>query len=210
MVRFLLYIKHHLPVIWTIAEQINGWLFLVLHKKKVEKTLQEVLGSPCLEDYIFRQLNFQDLVLLETFLKSQSTERLKYFRPHDFDYQSLLRVHNNPGFLMFGVFDNDEMAGYFFLRCFCTRKCFVGRLLDKKYEGKGIGKEMNRIMYNTGWKSGFRVLSTISSDNSLVMRSHAKNPAITVIRKLKNNYVLVEFLEPANNSIPEKTLKYDS
>jgi hypothetical protein len=203
MVRFLLYIKHHLPFIWRLAEQINGRLFCIIHKKRFEKVIQEVLGASCLNHYTFRQLNSQDLKSLETLLMNQPPERVKYFRPHDFDYQSLFKVHNNTGFLMFGVFNGDEMAGYFFLRCFWTRKCFVGRLIDKQYEGKGIGKEMNKIMYNTGWKSGFRVLSTISRDNSLVMRSHANNPSIKILKKLKDNYMLVEFLQPGNNSITD-------
>ena len=173
---------------------MNGRFFNILYKMRFEKVIQEVLGTSSLNGYTFRTLNLQDLTSLEVFLKNQSPERVKYFRPHDFDSRSLIKVHNNPGFLMFGVFNDSEMIGYFFLRCFWTRKCFVGRLLDKRFEGKGIGKEMNRIMYNTGWKSGFRVLSTISSDNILVMRSHANNPSITILKKLKDNYMLVEFL----------------
>lgn len=96
---------------------------------------------------------------------------------------------------MMGVFDKKRLVGYFFLRCFWNRKCFVGRLIDEPYEGKGIGRVMNHIMYNIGWNAGFRVLSTISKKNHLVMKSHANNPSMVVLKELDNDYLLVEFVK---------------
>jgi len=55
---------------------------------------------------------------------------------------------------------------------------------------------MNNIMYNTAWRSGFRCLSTISKNNKLVMRSHANNKALKVLKTLPNDYLLVEFVRP--------------
>lgn len=101
---------------------------------------------------------------------------------------------------MMGVFDGPRMLGYFFLRCFWNRKCFVGRLIDEPYEGKGIGRVMNSIMYNIGWRSGFRVLSTISKNNHLVMKSHASNPLMVVLKELDNDFLFVEFIEGKNET----------
>lgn len=194
MIRLLLYIKHNLPFLWRFAEKINGTLFRLLYKNRFDKIIPGIVGASSFTFYTVRQLCLHDLKSLEAFLGRQPGERVTYFNPHGFDYRSLLAVYNNPGFFMFGVYKEYEMAGYFFLRCFWNRKCFVGRLIDQQYEGRGIGKEMNRVMYNTGWRAGFRVLSTISRNNSLVMRSHASNPCIVVLKELKNNYILVEFL----------------
>jgi hypothetical protein len=91
------------------------------------------------------------------------------------------------------------MAGYFFLRFFMNGKCFVGRLIDKDYRGKHIGKVMNRIMYETAWKMNFRCLSTISKNNQFVMRSHADNQKMVVLKDLQNDYLLVEFLDNKEN-----------
>lgn len=85
--------------------------------------------------------------------------------------------------------------GYFFLRFFWNRKCFVGRLIDEPCEGKGIGRAMNNIMYNIGWRMGFRVMSTISKNNHLVMRSHANNHRMVVLKELADDYLFVEFVE---------------
>jgi hypothetical protein len=95
---------------------------------------------------------------------------------------------------MMGVFEKDKLVGYFFLRCFWNRKCFVGRLIDYNYRGKGIGWIMNNIMYNVAWDSGFRCLSTISRNNKAVMTAHSRNPAMIILKELQNDYMLVEFV----------------
>jgi hypothetical protein len=73
----------------------------------------------------------------------------------------------------------------------------VGRLIDEPYEGKGIGRVMNSIMYNAGWSSGFRVLSTISRNNHWVMKSHANNSTMVILKELDNDFLFVEFKKPA-------------
>ena len=195
MIRVLLYIKHNLPGVWKLTETVNGILFKLLYWKRFNEAVSRVLDSSPVSEYKYRLLHPDDLRSLETLLINQKPERLEYFNPHAFDYKSLLNVRNNPAFFMFGVFEGEELVGYFFLRCFWNRKCFVGRIICPAYEGKGIGKEMNRIMYNTGWMAGFRVLSTISRNNKLVMRSHAGNPYMVVVKELKDNYFMVEFLQ---------------
>jgi hypothetical protein len=108
----------------------------------------------------------------------------------------IIAVYPNPAFLMMGVFDGSRLAGYFFLRCFWNKKCFVGRLVDAPYEGKGLGRAMNGILYPIAWQMGFRCLSTISKNNRDVMRSHAGNPAMRVLKELADDYLLVEFVQP--------------
>jgi len=95
---------------------------------------------------------------------------------------------------MMGAFANERLIGYFFLRFFANRKCFVGRLIDADSRGKGIGQIMNNIMYETAWRLGFRCLSTISNNNKAVIGAHAKNPAMVVLKELPNEYLLVEFV----------------
>ncbi|MFZ2340925.1 MAG: hypothetical protein WAW07_14540, partial [Bacteroidales bacterium] len=191
-------IKHNLPGVWRLAERANGVLFRLIYEDRFKEIIPNVLNASSPGDYTYRLLELNELHSLETFLIKQPSERVEYFKPHGFSFGSLLEAYNNPAFFMFGVFNGEDIIGYFFLRCFLNRKSFVGRIISQNYEGKGIGREMNRIMYNTGWNAGFRVLSTISKNNNLVMRSHAGNPFIVILKELKNNYVLVEFLPRAH------------
>lgn len=194
--KLLLYLKHHFPIIWNWVEWLNSMLFRILHREKFRQVSEAVTGEYSLTGFVFRQLEQEDLSELEKLLSSQSPERVVWFKPHAFDLHTLKKIHANPAFLMMGAFENSRMVGYFFLRCFWNRKCFVGRLIDEHYEGKGIGRVMNNIMYNTAWRSGFRCLSTISKNNKLVMRSHAHNKAMKVLKSLPNDYLLVEFVKP--------------
>jgi hypothetical protein len=195
MVKILLYIKHHLPFLWQVVDWLNSFLFRLLHGKKFQRVAGSVISGHQLPGFEFRQITAKDLPALAKLLADQPKERVAFFKPHNFDIKSLEKTFNNPSFLMMSVFDGPRMVGYFFLRCFWNKKCFVGRLIDKLYEGKGIGRVMNQIMYNIGWDSGFKVLSTISKNNQLVIKSHANNQAMKILKELVNDYLLVEFVK---------------
>jgi hypothetical protein len=196
LVRILIYTKHHLSFIWNLIEGLNAFLFRLMHGRRFKSVVPNVIHYFGLPGYNFRQLVTNDLPALNSLLNKQSPGRLDYFKPHGFDVKSLQKVYKNPSFLMMGAFKGPQLVGYFFLRCFWNRKCFVGRLIDQPYEGKGIGRIMNNIMYNIGWSMNFRVLSTISKNNHLVMRSHSGNKTMRVLKELPNDFLFVEFVKP--------------
>ncbi len=135
-----------------------------------------------------------DLEALHDLIERQGKVRLEYFQPHGFDHESLKRMYANSAFLMFGTFHKQQLIGYFFLRCFWNRKCFVGRLIDQPFERKGIGRIMNQIMYHIAWRSGFRCMTTVSRKNQDIMRSHERNPHAQIVGELANDYLLIEFV----------------
>jgi hypothetical protein len=192
--RILLFIKHRIPWLWIGIDWLNARLYGILQQDNMAQKAERAFDQFKLAGFEFRPLVESELYDLKALLERQKSERLDYFRPHDFDYASLRKMYANPAFLMFGVFSEQRMIGYFFLRCFWNRKCFVGRLLDQPFEGKGIGRVMNQIMYNTAWWSGFRCFTSISRNNRWIMRAHAKNPHAKFISDLANGYQLVEFL----------------
>ena len=194
MERLLLFIKHNVRFLWRIIEWGNGILFSLIYRSRLEEVLRGVFEEVTDSRYNFRKLAQADINGLHLLLNSQDEGDLDYFKPHRFDIKSLERQLKIPSFLMMGAFDGEKMAGYFFLRFFANKKCFVGRLTDKDYRGKGIGRTMNRIMYETAWRMGFRCLSTISRNNTLVMKAHAENRNMVVLKELAGDYMLVEFV----------------
>lgn len=194
MERILLFIKHNVRFLWSVIEWGNGVTFSLMYRSRLEEVLNGVFEEVSDSHYTFRKLVQADLNGLNHLLNSQDKGDLDYFKPHGFDIASLERQIEIPSFLMMGAFDGEKMAGYFFLRFFANKKCFVGRLTDKDYRGKGIGRTMNRIMYETAWRMGFRCLSTISRNNTLVMKAHAENRNMVVLKELAGDYMLVEFV----------------
>lgn len=196
MIRLLLKIKHRLPFLWRGIEQVNSLLFLILHRRRIMANSRACLDRYQLDGFSFRLLTQADSAALSAFLTRQPAARMEFFKPHGFDLQSVTRKAKDPAFLMFGTFRDEALVGYFFLRCFWNRKSFVGRAIDQDWEGQGIGRVMNQILYNTAWGAGFKCLTTISKHNHSVIRSHANNPTSRIIGDLANDYMLVEMVPP--------------
>lgn len=195
MEKLLIFIKHRLGFLWMIIEWVNGLLFQLFYKRTLERSQSRVLTKFADSDFIYRKLLDSDALSLHKLVDSQAPADLDFFKPHGFDMDSIKRQFRNRAFLMMGAFEGEQMVGYFFLRFFANKKCFVGRLIDHKYRGRGIGREMNKIMYNTAWGMNFRCLSTISKNNKAVMGAHAKNQTIRLLKELKDDYMLVEFVK---------------
>ena len=194
MEKLLIFIKHHLRFLWEIIEYINDHLFFRFYYRNMNSVIPKVFKEFTLSNFDIRVLKPRDASLLYELIKIQPENDLKYFKPHGFNIRSIKKQFNKKAFLMMGVFDNEKLVGYFFLRFFANKKCFVGRLIDKDYRGKGIGNVMNDIMYNIAWGMSFRCLSTISKNNKAVIGAHKKNQNMIVLKELKNNYLLVEFI----------------
>ncbi len=198
MIKILIYIKHKLPFIWRMIDCLNAFLFRLLFSRRFNQSIIWAFNEFKLPGFEFRLIESDDLREIKKLIDKQAIGRLEYFKPHKFHLKALKRVQSNPAFVMIGAFEHEEIVGYFFLRCFWNRKCFVGRIIDEPYEGKGIGRVMNNIMYNIAWRSNFRCLSTISKNNQAVMRSHASNKAMKILQELKDDYLLVEFVNPTH------------
>ena len=179
-----------------MIDWLNGLFFKLFFRRKLERILPAVIHKYSCSGITCRKLDLRDINDLFELIESQDPTDLKYFQPHGFDMPSLYSQFKKPSFLMMGAFSESRIIGYFFLRFFSNKKCFVGRLIDKEFRGKGVGSIMNNIMYETGWRMGFRCLSTISRNNKAVMKAHSKNPSLKILRELQNDYLLVEFIKP--------------
>lgn len=199
MEKVLIFIKHHFGLLWRIIDWGNGIVFSLLFKASMERILPGLFHEGETSPYIYRRLELSDAEALHDLIHSQEPSDLKYFSPHDFDLSSIKKQFKNRSFLMMGVFDRKKIVGYFFLRFFANRKCFVGRIIDLKYRGKGIGNQMNRVMYQTAWGMGFRCLSTMSRNNNAVIHAHSRNSNMLVLKELQNDYILVEFVNRSHD-----------
>lgn len=149
MEKLLLFVKHRMSFFWNVIEWTNGTLFNALFASRVNKICAIVLEESLKPPYSFRKLKATDSLALFDLINAQQPCDLEFFKPHGFDLKSIEKQLRKPDFLMMGAFNGDRIVGYFFLRFFINRKCFVGRLIDKEYRGKGIEDTMNRIMYET-------------------------------------------------------------
>ncbi len=102
-------------------------LFSWFFKRRLDRVLPGVFAETAEGVFNYRRLSPEDIPQLHRLLASQHPEDLKYFNPHRFDLHSLVAQGRKPAFLMMGAFAGDKLIGYFFLRFFINKKCFVGR-----------------------------------------------------------------------------------
>lgn len=195
MLRFLIFIKHHCKWLWTFAEYFNGLLVRVFYYNKIECTANNVLKSISLVNYSYRLMEQEDLQEICAFFIRQPKEAYQYFKPHDFDQKTIKRLMRNPAFLMMGVFDGNQIIGYFFLRFFMNKHSFTGYLVDHNYQGQGIAKKMGHAMFKIAWTNGFRTFATVSCDNVRALAAYRAINDFKIVKELPDNYIYIEYLE---------------
>jgi len=210
LLNIIITIKERLPFIWNVFEFINGKLFYY-NNRMIYKSLYyyfDFFNSK--SKFKIKLITISDIRSLMLLIDRLELNQKTFFEPHAFSYRSIKSLIYNKSFIMVGIFDDSKLIGYSFLRCFLNHKCFIGRLVDKDYRRQGIGNIMNEILYNTAWKSGFRIFATISKNNNLVMNAHKNNPYMKRLKDLKEDYLLVEFVKPQNKIIKKHFLNMHS
>ncbi|HIT49052.1 MAG TPA: transcriptional regulator [Candidatus Coprenecus stercoripullorum] len=190
MTAILIFIKHHIPFIWNIVEYINSQLFYILYRKQLEFLGEKYSQS---KDSV-RILRIEDMVALSEFFNKQPADSFEYFKPHAFDYNSLVKKNKDKSFIMIGVFSNNEIIGYGFLRCFFNGKAFRGKIVDISHQGHGIAKQIGSVLTDMATLMHLRLFATISKDNVKSISSSSAVNKIKILKELPDNYIYVEYL----------------
>lgn len=183
-------VKDKLPFIWKVVEFVNEKLFLLRYGKRL-KTLPTCLEK-YQEVYQIKEATLGDTQSMVSFFAKQPEEVYKYFQPHGFDEKSIKRLVKDKANLTFLVYDNKNLVGYYFLRCFFIGKSFLGKMVDHEYQGKGIGKMMCLSAMDVATQLRMRMFETISKDNLSSLYSTQKVLDTKLIEELDNNYIYIE------------------
>ena len=184
------YIQSNMPWLWDIVECGNSAVFSLRYNKKL-KDLPDVLKKNK-NRFSFSMATSEDVSALANFFTNQPEEAFKFFHPHEFDEMTLRKLINRRSFLMFLVRDNEEIVGYFFLRCYANGNAFRGRMVDINRQNQGVGKQMGIVMNEIVKHIGLRMFSSISPDNYSSLASVKSVTDIKIIRTLENGYYYIE------------------
>lgn len=183
-------VKDKLPFIWKVVEFVNEKLFLLRYGKRL-KMLPTCLGK-YQDVYQIKEATLEDTQSMVSFFAKQPEEVYKFFQPHGFDEKSIKRLVKDKANLTFLVYDNENLVGYYFLRCFFIGKSFLGKMVDHEYQGKGIGKMMCLSAMDVATQLRMRMFETISKDNLSSLYSTQKVLDTKLIEELDNNYIYIE------------------
>ncbi len=142
---------------------------------------------------VIRPLTESDLSGLKAFLDTMPDFHLKFFHPHDFDEQSLIKVLRSRAFLNYGLFINDELTAYGLLKVSPTGSGFMGQLVSPDWCGRGLGRYLVAYLYWQASIAKLRPRATISCDNKVSLHAHASVADYRIVAELPNNYLMIEF-----------------
>lgn len=192
------YVQEKMPWAWNLVEWGNAEVFALQHRKGL-KRISAVLEKYTDKFHIVEATLGDDIPALVKFFAEQPEEAFKFFKPHEFDDKTLRKLVKRKSFLMFLVKDREEIVGYFFLRCFFIGKAFLGKMVDKDMQGKGIGKKMCSCAMDVATMLGLRMFETISKENLASLNSTQKVLDTKIIEEMDNGYLYIEDLQKNPN-----------
>jgi L-amino acid N-acyltransferase YncA len=181
-----------LPLVWQFVELLNSFFFSVRYRRGLS-SINDVLIL-YQDDYSVRLAELGDVDRLVTFFNDQPDEAFKFFNPHPFDAKTIARLIKNKAYLLFVVLKEEQIVGYFFLRCFFVGKAFLGKMVDANAQGKGIGTQMCLCAMDVAQTLGIRMFETISKENIASLRSTEKVLDVRIVEEMENNYLYIEDL----------------
>lgn len=188
--KFAHILQDKLPFIWDAIEWMNATLFVFRYGENL-KCIPTILNKYS-DSFQLRQATLSDIDNLVRFFQKQPKESYEYFKPHEFDAQTIKKLIERRSYLFFIVLDNQKIVGYYFLRSFFMGKSYLGKLVDEGYRGRGIGKLMCLSAMNIATSIGLHMYETISKDNLASLYSSQKVLDVKVIEEMDNNYIYVE------------------
>lgn len=185
-------LRDKLSWLWNLIELLNSWLFSLRYGKK----LKAFSFSEIPMGYEVTPMKDVPTDKIVAFFKRQPEEAFEFFKPHGFDEKSIKRLQGNKSFLAYMLLDkaNDNVAGYFFNRCFFHGQGFRGRMVDVTCRGKGLGTAMNKLLNEVGFRLGLRLFETVSKDNVASYRSALSASKVRVVKEMPHNELYLEIL----------------
>lgn len=195
LINLFYHFKTSLPFLYSRLEQVNDFFFSFFFydalKQSFDKQIKEINSKGKIS---FNFLTTEHVDELSLLLNSLEPDLKKYFEVHEYCVDAIRKLTKLKSFFMLGAFDGTKLIGYFFLRVGINKVCFIGRMVQHEYRNKGIGYNMLKILLYAAWELDFKVYSTVSVNNKLVMKSHLRNKNIRFMRRLKDDYWLLEFV----------------
>ena len=124
-----------------------------LYQTDAMTTISTADGHPL----VVRRLVAADAVALQAFNPALSPQTLDWFVPHAYDDRTvakiLARSEARDDYIL-GVFDDDRIAGYFFLWYFTHRVPLLGIGLIDEFQDRGLGRQMMQILIDAAKENG--------------------------------------------------------
>lgn len=172
------------PWVWNLVEELNAALcaFKIGDRRRLQTCMIEGV----------RVADIKDAEPLACFFASQPPESYKWFRPHAFDEATMRKLLRRKSYIIYVMEERGEIIGYAFLRCFINGKCFLGKMVDARHQGKGVCTKLCAVGMDIAVKTNFRMYESINKENIGSMKASQKACEVIVVEELENGDLLIE------------------
>lgn len=199
-------LRDSFPWLWDLVGMINSVLFALRYNNCFSK-IEAILEKDNTDNFKLVSLDETNSGMLADFFKLQPEESFAFFKPHDFDKNTLDKLAKDKSFLAFLVLSpkvncsnaEQSVVGYFFLRSFFFGKCYRGYITDFQHRRMGINKLMGKCATEIAMAFRLPMFGTISPENIASMKSAQAVNEIKIIQTLDNGDYYVEYL-PLNDT----------
>ncbi|WP_077196603.1 hypothetical protein [Prevotella ihumii] len=185
-------LRDKFPLLWILVGAINSLFFKMRYNSKLRE-IPTILQKNS-NKYIVKALEKNDCEKLEQFFINQPIEAFTYFKPHKFANKDLQQLVCDKSFLAYIVLEENNIVGYFFLRCTFMGKCYRGYITDVNHRRRGINKLMGICATEIAVLLNIRMFGSISPNNAASMKSAEAINEIKIIETLPNGDYLVAYL----------------
>lgn len=191
MIEVIKKIKIRFPDIWEIMENLNGLVIWLLWSKRLKEAARVSISSfkvNGLKCYQGRQIDCRPLL---EFLKKLSYSDIEYFKPFRFSEKTIEHILKCRTYQVFIVRAENEIIGFYFIRYFLNRDCFLGFAVGLKNRGHGLGKEMVSSIVAAAKIARFRLMSTVCVGNVQSLKVHLSAAPFTILKELSSGELLL-------------------
>lgn len=192
-------LRDKMPWMWNLIGYINSFLF-GLRYSRYDNAITEILkkysdGNVVKGHHLrFEVLGKDNISALVKMFSEQPENAFEFFRPHEFDSQTLRHLAADKSFLAFVVMADNKAVGYFFQRSFFWGKSFRGYMTDCRWQRLGINRLMNLCATEISSLLGLDVFGSISPRNKASMKSAQSANEIRIIKTVDNGDYYVQYL----------------
>jgi len=193
MIEIFKMLKNRIPILWNIIEYTNGLLIHLFYGSMLDEISRKMINSKHLLKYKCERAKITDTDKLYQYMKRLGEEDIVYFKPFEFDKSSISNVLASGTYQLYLVYETDgnNIIGFFFIRYFINRKCFLGFYVDSEFRSRGIGKAMIRAIADSIHFSCFQLYSTVCEENQASLNAHLSAAPFEIIERLNSNEIVL-------------------
>jgi hypothetical protein len=181
-------LRDKFPFIWETIERGNAYFFRLRYARRLKHVEPDAYRMA--EPFLMEPIASIPTAQLVDFFHDQPADTYRWFTPHGFELADVAKLQHSQAFVAYVLKREEQILGYFFLRCFCNGTCYFGRIVDFRYRNQGIGTLIGKVSFYLSESLHMQSYQTVAKDNIASAKSSTRAYHMQVIGTTANGDIL--------------------